>query len=124
MSRQGQGQDRTGPNKSKQERTGQTRQKQKKRKEITNKKTRKIKKRKKNVKFHIFYSFEGLSKSTKNDKIYHSKKKTEKEKIENLFKDSSLDYESMLEKSKELEKVNLLLDEKLSKWMELDELNS
>ena len=48
----------------------------------------------------------------------------EKEKIENLFKDSSLDYESMLEKSKELEKVNLLLDEKLSKWMELDELNS
>mgnify|MGYP001476622916 FL=1 len=48
----------------------------------------------------------------------------EKEKIENLFKDSSLDYESMLEKSKELEKVNLLLDEKLSKWMELDEFNS
>ena len=48
----------------------------------------------------------------------------EKEKIENIFKDSSLDYELMLEKSKELEKVNLLLDEKLSKWMELDELNS
>ena len=48
----------------------------------------------------------------------------EKEKIENVFKDSSLDYELMLEKSKELEKVNLLLDEKLSKWMELDELNS
>ena len=45
-----------------------------------------IKKRKKNVKFHIFDSFEGLSKSTKNDKIYHSKNKTEKERIEKYFK--------------------------------------
>ena len=45
-----------------------------------------IKKRKKNVKLHIFDSFEGLSKSTKNDKIYHSKNKTEKERIEKYFK--------------------------------------
>ena len=47
----------------------------------------------------------------------------EKEKIENVFKDSSLEYELMLEKSKELDKINQLLEDKLSKWMELDELN-
>ena len=47
----------------------------------------------------------------------------EKVKIENVFKDSSLEYELMLEKSKELDKINQLLEDKLSKWMELDELN-
>tara|TARA_B100001287_G_scaffold13465_1_gene10145 strand:- start:1626 stop:3488 length:1863 start_codon:yes stop_codon:yes gene_type:complete len=48
----------------------------------------------------------------------------EKVKIENVFKDSSLEYELMLEKSKELDKINQLLEDKLSKWLELDELNS
>ena len=48
----------------------------------------------------------------------------EKLRIENIFKDSNLDYQVMLEKSKQLEKINKQLDEKLIKWMEFDDLNS
>ncbi|MBF90395.1 MAG: ABC transporter [Flavobacteriales bacterium] len=52
------------------------------------------------------------------------KLEVEKLRIENIFKDSNLDYQDMLEKSKQLEKINKQLDEKLIKWMEFDDLNS
>ena len=52
------------------------------------------------------------------------KLEVEKQKLENIFKDSNLDYQDMLEKSKQLEKINKQLDEKLIKWMEFDDLNS
>tara|TARA_Y100000385_G_scaffold56233_1_gene53855 strand:+ start:5169 stop:7076 length:1908 start_codon:yes stop_codon:yes gene_type:complete len=48
----------------------------------------------------------------------------EKVQIENIFKDSSLDYDLMLEKNKDLENINQMLDEKIAKWMELEELSS
>jgi ATP-binding cassette subfamily F protein uup len=48
----------------------------------------------------------------------------EKVQIENIFKDSSLDYDLMLKKNKDLENINLMLDEKIAKWMELEELSS
>ena len=48
----------------------------------------------------------------------------EKAQIENIFKDSSLDYDLMLEKNKDLENINQMLDEKIAKWMELEELSS
>jgi O-methyltransferase len=45
-----------------------------------------IKKSKKKIKFHIFDSFEGLSKFTKEDNYFYSKKKSIKDKILNQFK--------------------------------------
>jgi ATP-binding cassette subfamily F protein uup len=53
-----------------------------------------------------------------------SKLETEKKLMEELFKDPSITYESMMKKSKDLEKLNNQLEEKLSRWMELEELNS
>jgi ATP-binding cassette subfamily F protein uup len=53
-----------------------------------------------------------------------SKLETEKKLMEELFKDPSITYESMMQKSKDLEKLNNQLEEKLSRWMELEELNS
>jgi ATP-binding cassette subfamily F protein uup len=39
-----------------------------------------------------------------------------------FFKDSSVSYDLMHEKGKELEALNNLLDDKLNRWMELEEL--
>ena len=52
--------------------------------------------------------------------------KLEKEKIqlEEFFKDSNVSYDLMHEKGKELETLNNLLDDKLNRWMELDELKN
>ena len=44
--------------------------------------------------------------------------------MESFFKDSNNSYEQMHEKGKELEKLNSLLDDKLNRWMELDELKN
>ena len=49
------------------------------------------------------------------------KLESEKKLMEDIFKDPKLSYELMLEKSKELEKLNSSLDEKLNRWMELEE---
>ena len=47
-----------------------------------------------------------------------------KKEMESFFKDSNNSYEQMHEKGKELEKLNSLLDDKLNRWMELDELKN
>ena len=47
-----------------------------------------------------------------------------KKEMESFFKDSNNSYEQMYEKGKELEKLNSLLDDKLNRWMELDELKN
>ena len=44
--------------------------------------------------------------------------------MEYFFKDSSVSYDLMHEKAKELETLNDLLDDKLNRWMELDELKN
>ena len=48
----------------------------------------------------------------------------EKKQMENFFKDSNVSYDLMYEKGKELETLNNLLDDKLNRWMELDELKN
>jgi len=48
----------------------------------------------------------------------------EKKQMENFFKDSNVSYDLMYEKGKELETLNKLLDDKLNRWMELDELKN
>ena len=48
----------------------------------------------------------------------------EKKQMEDFFKDSNLSYDQMHEKGKELETLNNLLDKKLNRWMELDELKN
>ena len=48
----------------------------------------------------------------------------EKKQMEDFLKDSSVNYDLMHEKSKELEVLNNLLDEKINRWMELDELKN
>ena len=48
----------------------------------------------------------------------------EKKQMEEFFKDSNVSYDIMHEKSKELETLNNLLDDKLNRWMELDELKN
>jgi ATP-binding cassette subfamily F protein uup len=53
-----------------------------------------------------------------------TKLENEKKLMEELFKDPSLAYDLMIQKSKDLEKLNKALDEKLGRWMELEELNS
>ena len=53
-----------------------------------------------------------------------NKLELEKKEMESFFKDSNNSYEQMHEKGKELEKLNSLLDDKLNRWMELDELKN
>ena len=48
----------------------------------------------------------------------------EKKQMEDFFKDSNVSYELMHEKGLELETLNNLLDDKLNRWMELDELKN
>ena len=48
----------------------------------------------------------------------------EKKQMEDFFKDSNVSYDLMHEKGKELEILNNLLDDKLNRWMELDELKN
>ena len=48
----------------------------------------------------------------------------EKKQMEDFLKDSNVNYDLMHEKSKELEVLNNLLDEKINRWMELDELKN
>ena len=48
----------------------------------------------------------------------------EKKQMEDFFKDSNVSYDLMHEKGKELENLNNLLDDKLNRWMELDELKN
>ena len=53
-----------------------------------------------------------------------NKLELEKKEMESFFKDSNNSYEKMHEKGKVLEKLNSLLDDKLNRWMELDELKN
>ena len=53
-----------------------------------------------------------------------NKLELEKKEMESFFKDSNNSYEQMHEKGKELDKLNSLLDDKLNRWMELDELKN
>ena len=48
----------------------------------------------------------------------------EKKQMEDFFKDSNVSYDLMHKKGKELEILNNLLDDKLNRWMELDELKN
>jgi ATP-binding cassette subfamily F protein uup len=48
----------------------------------------------------------------------------EKEQMEDFFKNSANSYDLMHDKAKELEVLNNLLDDKLNRWMELDELKN
>ena len=48
----------------------------------------------------------------------------QKNQMEDFFKDSSLSYDLMHQKGKELEALNNLLDDKLNRWMELEELRN
>jgi ATP-binding cassette subfamily F protein uup len=48
----------------------------------------------------------------------------EKKQMEDFFKDSNISYDLMHDKGKELEVLNNLLDDKLNRWMELDELKN
>ena len=48
----------------------------------------------------------------------------EKKQMEEFFKDANVSYDLMYEKGKELETLNNLLDDKLNRWMELDELKN
>ena len=48
----------------------------------------------------------------------------EKKQMEDFFKDSSVSYDLMHKKGLELETLNNLLDDKLNRWMELDELKN
>ena len=52
-----------------------------------------------------------------------AKLETEKTEIENLFKDPAVDYDAMMDKSNRLGEVIDLLDVKMLRWMELDELD-
>ena len=47
-----------------------------------------------------------------------------KEQMEDFFKESANSYDLMHDKGKELEVLNNLLDDKLNRWMELDELKN
>ena len=79
-----------------------------------------------------------LSESNSNEKLFSyenrkeykslerqiEKLEREKKQMENFFKDSNVSYDLMYEKGKELETLNKLLDDKLNRWMELDELKN
>ena len=45
----------------------------------------------------------------------------EKNSIEISFKDSTMDYDIMMKKSKELEELNKKIDDKMTRWMDLEE---
>lgn len=51
-----------------------------------------------------------------------SKLEDEKNLIETSFKDSTMDYEMMLKKNKELDELNKRIDDKMLRWMELEEI--
>ena len=53
-----------------------------------------------------------------------AKLEEQKKQMEDFFKDSSVSYDLMHEKGKELEALNNLLDDKLNRWMELEELRN
>ena len=53
-----------------------------------------------------------------------AKLEEQKKQMEDFFKDSSVSYDLMHEKAKELEALNNLLDDKLNRWMELEELRN
>jgi len=48
----------------------------------------------------------------------------DKQKLEDLFKDPTISVETMIERSNELEQVNQDLENKMLRWMELEELQS
>ena len=48
----------------------------------------------------------------------------QKKQMEDFFKDSSVSYDLMHQRGKELEALNNLLDDKLNRWMELEELRN
>ena len=50
-----------------------------------------------------------------------SKLELEKSNLEASFKDTTMDYELMMKKSKELEKLTNTIDNKMMRWMELEE---
>ena len=50
-----------------------------------------------------------------------SKLELEKSNLEASFKDTTMDYELMMKKSKELEELTNTIDNKMSRWMELEE---
>ena len=50
-----------------------------------------------------------------------SKLEDEKNVIETSFKDSTMDYEMMMKKNKELDELNKRIDDKMLRWMELEE---
>ena len=90
-----------------------------------------IKKEKKSDKIDLTLSIENSVKFSFKDKKEHknlerqiSKLELEKKEMENFFKESNNSYELMHEKSKELENINNLLDVKLNRWMELEELKN
>ena len=53
-----------------------------------------------------------------------AKLEEQKKQMEDFFKDSSVSYDLMHEKGKELEALNNLLNDKLNRWMELEELRN
>ena len=67
-----------------------------------------------------------MRKRKENKSLERQIEKLEKEKkqMEEFFKDSNVSYDLMHEKSKELETLNNLLDDKLNRWMELDEIKN
>jgi ATP-binding cassette subfamily F protein uup len=50
-----------------------------------------------------------------------SKLEGEKSILEATFKDTTMDYELMTKKSRELEEINQKIDDKMLRWMELEE---
>ena len=58
-----------------------------------------------------------------NKKLERQNRKLEQEKnsIEISFKYSTMEYEIMMKKSKELEELNKKIDDKMTRWMELEE---
>ncbi len=90
-----------------------------------------IKKEKKSDKIDLTLNVEDSVKFSFKDKKEHkslerqiNKLELEKKEMENFFKKSNNSYELMHEKSKELENLNNLLDGKLNRWMELEELKN
>ena len=69
------------------------------------------------------FSYENR-KEHKNLERQIEKLEKEKKQMEDFFKDSNVSYDLMHEKGKELENLNNLLDDKLNRWMELDELKN
>ena len=70
-----------------------------------------------------FFSYENR-KEHKSLERQIEKLEKEKKQMEDFFKDSNVSYDLMHEKGKELENLNNLLDDKLNRWMELDELKN